>query len=69
MQRRTFLKNTAAVPYAVPASVLGREGATSPSDRVALGVIGCGNQGTNDLVTGTAHSSATNRPARISTPC
>ncbi len=49
MQRRTFLKNTAAVPYAVPASVLGREGATPPSDRVALGVIGCGNQGTNDM--------------------
>ncbi len=50
--RRTFLKDAARVavgaalaPYIVPASVLGR-GQTPPSDRIQVGCIGVGPQGT-----------------------
>lgn len=39
--RRTFL-GTAAAPLIVPSSVLGRGGATPPSDRVTVGIIGSG---------------------------
>jgi predicted dehydrogenase len=53
MQRREFLRSslvlTAAAcsgPFIVPGSVLGR---SAPSNRIALGVIGCGNQSTVDL--------------------
>ena len=45
LSRRSFLRRSAAVaaaaPMVVPASVLGK-GATAPSDRIALGVIGYG---------------------------
>ncbi len=43
--RRTFLGTTAAaltLPTWLPSSVLGRDGATSPSERVNVGVIGLG---------------------------
>jgi predicted dehydrogenase len=49
--RRRFLRQaaagaaTVAAPYVVPARVLGAEGATLPSDRVVMGVIGTGGQG------------------------
>jgi predicted dehydrogenase len=48
ISRRRFLAATSlavAAPTIVPASVLGREGATSPSERVTLGVVGWGMQG------------------------
>src|SRR4051794_2920936 len=45
MNRRTFL----AAPLFIPARALGRGGVPAPSDRINLGVIGTGNQGTNDL--------------------
>ncbi|WP_442484421.1 Gfo/Idh/MocA family protein [Aeoliella sp. SH292] len=53
--RRSFLKTVAGAsvaigaPMIVPASVLGREGATPPSEQIVLGGIGIGNRGTYDL--------------------
>ena len=54
--RRQFLRTTLGVsaaavgfPQIVPSSVLGLNGATAPSNRIAIGMIGTGNQGTNDL--------------------
>ena len=50
MKRRNFLKTSAAsalaAPTIVPSSVLG---ANAPSNRITLGLIGCGGQGTGDL--------------------
>ena len=50
--RRTFLKHTAALtgaavglPYIVPASALGADGHTAPSNRITLGCIGVGSMG------------------------
>src|SRR5437660_10675654 len=44
----TALKTGAvlALPQIVPARVLGREGATPPSEQIVLGAIGVGNRGT-----------------------
>ena len=49
--RRGFLKGTvvAATPLVVPGSVLGLNGAVAPSNRITMGFIGVGNQGTNDM--------------------
>ena len=54
--RRQFLRTTLGVsaaavgfPQIVPSSVLGLNGATAPSNRIAIGMIGTGNQGTNDM--------------------
>jgi hypothetical protein len=50
--RRGFLKGTIAAmgfPTIVPASALGAAGAPPPSDRITLGVIGVGRQGTGDM--------------------
>src|SRR6185503_20593276 len=54
--RRSFLKETlggtAAVlgfPAIIPSSALGADGATAPSDRITLGCIGVGRQGTGDM--------------------
>ncbi len=56
VNRRSFLTKSAAasavglsVPYFVPASVLGGEGKTPPSDRIAMGAIGTGGMGTHDM--------------------
>ncbi len=51
MNRRDFLRlGLAAVgPLVVPAAVLGRNAAVAPSDRIALGAIGGGGRGMNDL--------------------
>jgi predicted dehydrogenase len=47
MKRRTFLKSTAAlaVPTIVPATVFGKGGKVAPSERAAIGIVGCGNRG------------------------
>jgi len=48
--RRQFLKGaaaTVAVPYIVPSSVLGNAGGAAPSDRIVMGCIGLGIQGTD----------------------
>ncbi|HMD71478.1 MAG TPA: Gfo/Idh/MocA family oxidoreductase [Bryobacteraceae bacterium] len=54
--RRNFLKGTLAgaacvlgFPTIIPASALGAEGTTAPSDRITLGCIGVGRQGTGDM--------------------
>jgi len=54
--RRSFLKKSvsaaAAVslfPTVVPASVLGRNGAIAPSDRIVMGLIGAGGMGNHDM--------------------
>jgi hypothetical protein len=52
MDRRSFLRATAgavSAPMLIPASALGRDGHTAPSNRIAMGVIGTGNQGTGDM--------------------
>jgi len=48
MKRRSFLKAAAlasAAPYLVPSSILGRDGNVAPSERVTMGLIGCGSHG------------------------
>jgi len=50
--RRCFLRTIAAsalVPYVVSSSALGGDNRTPPSERITLGVIGCGNRGLYDL--------------------
>src|SRR3954469_5223792 len=54
--RRTFLRRTAqataagfAFPTVIPGSALGLGGRIAPSNRIALGIIGTGNQGFNDI--------------------
>ena len=50
--RRRFLKSAAgavAVPYFIPSSALGGDGAVAPSDRIIVGGIGLGGRGSSDL--------------------
>jgi len=63
INRRQFLKKATritagaiAFPYVVPSSVLGRAGHVAPSNRITLGCIGMGGQGTWDM-TGFLHHS------------
>ncbi len=54
MKRREFVKNIVKVgavlgfPTIIPASALGKDGAVAPSQRVTMGVIGLGTQGTSN---------------------
>ena len=51
LSRRHFLGLAGAAvafPTIIPSSALGRGDTPAPSNRIALGVIGCGNQGGND---------------------
>lgn len=59
VSRRRFLSQTAAalgsalaVPVIAPASALGRGGALSPNERIAMGFIGVGTQGGGHLLGG-----------------
>jgi predicted dehydrogenase len=50
--RRKFLHAAAgavAAPFIVPSSVLGLGGATPPSERIVMGLIGCGGMGNSNL--------------------
>ena len=54
--RRQFIKTTglatlamSAFPAIIPSSALGKDGAVAPSNRITLGVIGCGPQGRGDM--------------------
>ena len=50
--RRVFLKGmlaTGAAPYFVPASALGADGRPAPSNRIAMGFVGVGGQGSGDM--------------------
>ncbi|HEY3323804.1 MAG TPA: Gfo/Idh/MocA family oxidoreductase [Planctomycetota bacterium] len=58
LSRRGFLKRSAAVagaiigaPYFVPSSALGDDTRPAPSDRIIMGAIGVGNQGSGDTRT------------------
>jgi hypothetical protein len=51
VSRRLFLKAAAAAvafPYIIPASALGKDGRPAPSERIVMGGIGIGNQGSGD---------------------
>ena len=54
--RREFLKGAAkaslaalAFPYIIPSSALGADGAVAPSNRIVMGAIGTGGQGTGNM--------------------
>ena len=54
--RRDFIRHTATAtlaaavfPAVVPGSALGKNGAVAPSNRITVGVIGCGPQGRGDM--------------------
>src|SRR5580658_11091888 len=52
MSRRRFLgavATTLALPTFIPASALGRDGTTAPSNRIVMGMVGCGNMGTSNM--------------------
>ena len=56
INRREFLKSatktaagTIIFPYIIQSSILGAEGSTAPNERITMGCIGTGNQGTNDM--------------------
>ncbi len=56
LSRRGFLKGTAvaagaaiAAPTFVPAAALGKDGGTPASDRILMGIIGCGGMGRGDM--------------------
>jgi predicted dehydrogenase len=56
INRREFLKNSAALttaalgfPYIVKSSVFGADGSTAPSNRIVMGCIGMGGQGTFNM--------------------
>jgi len=53
LSRREFVKKTAVSGAAfsiVPAHVLGRSGRIAPSDKITLGIIGCGTQGISEMI-------------------
>ena len=49
MQRTAAAGSVVAAPYFVPASALGADGHVAPSNRITMGFIGTGNQGTADM--------------------
>ena len=49
LSRRQLLKAAAVAPFFVPAAVLGKDGKTAPSERVVMGTIGTGGQGTGNM--------------------
>ena len=55
INRRRFLKAAATaagaigIPYLVPSSVMGKDGDAAPSNRVTIGCIGVGGQGTGNM--------------------
>lgn len=56
VSRRSFLKRAgiatcaaAGFPYIVPGTALGADGAVSPSNRIVMGCIGTGSQGTGNM--------------------
>jgi hypothetical protein len=59
LSRRRFLRRgfaaagaTVVAPYLVPASALGKNGATAPGDRIGMGFVGLGGQGGGHLFGG-----------------
>lgn len=52
ISRRTLLRGALAAPILIPASALGKDGHTPPSERIQMGFIGLGNQGGGHLLGG-----------------
>jgi len=55
--RRKFIKNSVtiasgiiAAPTIIPSHVMGGNGRTAPSDKVRMALVGCGNQGSGDIM-------------------
>jgi predicted dehydrogenase len=57
--RRKFIKSTSAAamtaPFIIKSSVLANSGITAPSDKINLGIIGCGSMGKTDLFEAAGH--------------
>lgn len=56
INRRVFFRKMAVgagaaitLPYIIPSSALGKDGAIAPSNRIVMGVIGSGSMGTGDM--------------------
>jgi hypothetical protein len=49
LTRGTMAASAVVLPYCIPASVLGRDGAVAPSNRIVVGGIGLGGRGSYDL--------------------
>ena len=49
LARGTMAASAIALPFYVPASSLGRDGAVAPSERIVMGAIGVGGRGSSDL--------------------
>jgi predicted dehydrogenase len=49
LTRGTMAASVVALPYYIPASALGRNGAIAPSERIVMGGIGLGGRGSYDL--------------------
>ncbi|NLF07156.1 MAG: Gfo/Idh/MocA family oxidoreductase, partial [Pirellulaceae bacterium] len=70
LSRRCFLKASAAgaagvaAAQVVPASALGRDGAEPPSERIAVGLIGCGGMGRSNL-----HNCAKHQDVVVAAAC
>lgn len=61
ISRRTFLAGAAvaaAAPYIIPSSAMGADGETAPSNRINLGVVGCGGQGSGLMENAIKHKNA-----------
>jgi predicted dehydrogenase len=49
LARGSMAAGALALPYYIPASALGRDGAVAPSERIVMGGIGLGGRGSHDL--------------------
>ncbi len=49
LKRSAHMAGAAALPTILPTSVFGKDGASPPSDRIVVGCIGVGRQGTADM--------------------
>jgi predicted dehydrogenase len=71
LNRRTFLRNAAGAslasaifPHLLPASALGADGTVAPSNRIVVGCIGTGPQGTGDM-----HGFLAQKDAHVAAVC
>jgi len=49
LTRGAMVATTLGLPFYIPASALGRDGAVAPSERIVMGGIGIGGRGSYDL--------------------
>jgi len=61
LTRRTFLAGVGAAavaPYIIPSTALGADGSTAPSNRINIGVVGAGGQGSGLMENAIKHKNA-----------